>query len=210
MEWYLNGDKDIYEDAALLGDTTGDGVDANNFKRASLTMTVQPAGRGPQVMTVFLLFLALTTIATSLRVYCRAVLIKHLWGWDDALAVLAWVSLKCNICETGTDCKLIATVCVPCFLCHPRRLPRHRSACLGHTPTYRDRTRPQVVVALRATICTLQHVHQGQHSTDAATASRRRHPKDNPLCRSHSDRGLQCSIFLHLHLPVQSFTIFLD
>lgn len=56
------------------------------------TMALTPAGRGPQVMTVYLLFLSLSTIATAFRVYCRAVVIK-LFGWDDWLAVLAWVCM---------------------------------------------------------------------------------------------------------------------
>ncbi|KAI5370002.1 hypothetical protein Slin15195_G008800 [Septoria linicola] len=53
------------------------------------------AGRGPQVMGVFLLFLTLTTIATGLRVYCRAVVIK-LFGWDDWLALVAWILFVCH------------------------------------------------------------------------------------------------------------------
>ena len=50
-----------------------------------------PEGRGYEVMAVFLLFLALTTISCGLRVYCR-VYIQKAFGWDDRFAVFAWVS----------------------------------------------------------------------------------------------------------------------
>jgi hypothetical protein len=50
-----------------------------------------PAERGYEIMTVFLLFLALTTISCALRVYCR-VYIQKAFGWDDKFAVFAWVS----------------------------------------------------------------------------------------------------------------------
>lgn len=50
-----------------------------------------PEGRGYEVMAVFLLFLALTTISCALRVYCR-VYIQKAFGWDDRFAVFAWVS----------------------------------------------------------------------------------------------------------------------
>ncbi|EME40870.1 hypothetical protein DOTSEDRAFT_137132 [Dothistroma septosporum NZE10] len=57
-------------------------------------MAITPAGRGPQVMGIYLLFLILSTVATALRVYCRAVVIR-LFGWDDCLAVLAWAFFAC-------------------------------------------------------------------------------------------------------------------
>lgn len=53
-------------------------------------MTIQPAGRGPEVFATFALFLGLTTIATILRVYCRGFVIKQ-FALQDWLAVAAWV-----------------------------------------------------------------------------------------------------------------------
>jgi hypothetical protein len=53
-------------------------------------MTVPIAGRGPQVNAVVGLFLALSTVAISLRCYCRAIVVKS-FGIDDWFAVVAWV-----------------------------------------------------------------------------------------------------------------------
>ena len=53
-------------------------------------MTVPVAGRGPQLLAVYGLFTALTTITVALRVYCRGVLGKN-FGWDDGLTIIAWV-----------------------------------------------------------------------------------------------------------------------
>lgn len=55
-------------------------------------MTIAPAGRGVEVLAVYSLFLALTTVTVALRVYCRAH-IQKAFGTDDYFAVLAWVSL---------------------------------------------------------------------------------------------------------------------
>lgn len=54
-------------------------------------MTVPVAGRGPEILAVYGLFVALTTITVSLRTYCRAVIGSNSFGWDDGLALLAWV-----------------------------------------------------------------------------------------------------------------------
>lgn len=55
-------------------------------------MTVPIAGRGPEVLGVYGLFTALTTLTITLRIYCRAFASKHrAFGWDDTLALLAWV-----------------------------------------------------------------------------------------------------------------------
>lgn len=53
-------------------------------------MTVPVAGRGPQVLGVAGLFLALTTIAVGLRCYTRAFISKS-FGLDDWSALIAWV-----------------------------------------------------------------------------------------------------------------------
>lgn len=53
-------------------------------------MTVPVAGRGPQVLGVAGLFVALTTIAICLRCYCRALVVKS-FGLDDWCALAAWV-----------------------------------------------------------------------------------------------------------------------
>lgn len=53
-------------------------------------MAIKPAGRGPQVLGVYSLFLGLTTLAIGLRAYCR-VRIQRAFGWDDWFAVLGWV-----------------------------------------------------------------------------------------------------------------------
>jgi hypothetical protein len=51
--------------------------------------------RGPQLSGVSGLFLALTWIFVSLRIYCRLVIVKC-FGFDDFLAVIAQVSNLTN------------------------------------------------------------------------------------------------------------------
>lgn len=53
-------------------------------------MTIAPADRGIQVVTIYSFFAALTTITILLRTYCR-VYIQKAFGWDDWVAVFAWV-----------------------------------------------------------------------------------------------------------------------
>ena len=53
-------------------------------------MALQPAGRGPQIMAVYVFFLIICTVTTWLRVYCRVRIVKK-FGIDDGLAVIAWV-----------------------------------------------------------------------------------------------------------------------
>jgi hypothetical protein len=48
--------------------------------------------RGPQVSGVSTLFLVLTWIFVSMRIYCRLVIVKS-FGLDDYLAVIAQVSI---------------------------------------------------------------------------------------------------------------------
>ncbi|KPI43452.1 uncharacterized protein AB675_7061 [Cyphellophora attinorum] len=52
-------------------------------------MGVPLGGRGPQMIGVYTLFVALTTIAIVLRVYTRVLIVKT-FGIDDYLAVAAW------------------------------------------------------------------------------------------------------------------------
>lgn len=59
-------------------------------------MAIAPAGRGVEVLAVYSLFLALTTITVALRVYCRAH-IQKAFGWDDYFALISWVSLLSNL-----------------------------------------------------------------------------------------------------------------
>lgn len=58
-------------------------------------MTVPVAERGPQVLAVYGLFTALTTLALLLRAYSR-IAIARAFGWDDGLAIVAWVSRTAN------------------------------------------------------------------------------------------------------------------
>jgi hypothetical protein len=53
-------------------------------------MALAPAGRGIEILSVYSLFLCLTTITVALRVYCR-VHIQKAFGWDDWFATLSWV-----------------------------------------------------------------------------------------------------------------------
>jgi hypothetical protein len=53
-------------------------------------MAIEPAGLGPQVIGVYSFFLALTTVAITLRTYCRVYVLKN-FALDDWLAVTAWV-----------------------------------------------------------------------------------------------------------------------
>jgi hypothetical protein len=53
-------------------------------------MAISPGGRGPEVLAVYSLFLVLTTIFVSLRMYCR-LYIQKAFGWDDGFAAAAWV-----------------------------------------------------------------------------------------------------------------------
>lgn len=54
-------------------------------------MTISPGGRGPEVLAVYTLFLVLTTIFVSMRLYCR-LYIQKAFGWDDGFAAAAWVT----------------------------------------------------------------------------------------------------------------------
>ncbi|KAK5164637.1 uncharacterized protein LTR77_009843 [Saxophila tyrrhenica] len=58
-------------------------------------MTVPIAGRGPQILAVYGLFTALTTLTVSLRTYCRAFVGTNCFGWDDGLTVVAWIFFVC-------------------------------------------------------------------------------------------------------------------
>ena len=49
-----------------------------------------PSGRGPELISVFAAFLALTTVIVALRVYVRAKLVKN-FGADDWTAVIGWL-----------------------------------------------------------------------------------------------------------------------
>ncbi|KAF4633850.1 hypothetical protein G7Y89_g4263 [Cudoniella acicularis] len=53
-------------------------------------MTVPVGGRGPELLGIIGLFLALSTTAIVLRCYCRIVIVKG-FGLDDWFAVAAWV-----------------------------------------------------------------------------------------------------------------------
>jgi len=60
-------------------------------------MAIRPAERGPQVLAVCGLFLALSTLAVWLRVYCRT-RIQRAFGLDDWFALASWVRIiKQNI-----------------------------------------------------------------------------------------------------------------
>lgn len=52
-------------------------------------MAIAPAGRGYEVLGVFGLFLALTTLTVGLRAYCP-VRNQKAFGWDDWFAQLYW------------------------------------------------------------------------------------------------------------------------
>jgi hypothetical protein len=54
-------------------------------------MAISPGGRGSEVLAVYSLFLVLTTIFVSLRMYCR-LYIQKAFGWDDGFAAAAWVT----------------------------------------------------------------------------------------------------------------------
>lgn len=82
-------------------------------------MTVPVAGRGHQVLAVYGLFTSLTTLTIALRVYCRIIVAKHrAFGWDDILALIAWVSA----CSSFVHQKIRQTLTVApvqaFFVCH--------------------------------------------------------------------------------------------
>jgi hypothetical protein len=58
-------------------------------------MTIQPAGRGPQLVVLYSFFVGLTTVTVALRAYCR-VFVQKAFGWDDYFTVASWVSLPCK------------------------------------------------------------------------------------------------------------------
>lgn len=73
-------------------------LSADHFNEHRFDMTVPVADRGHEVLAVYGLFVALTTLTATLRVCCRAYLSKHqAFGWDDILALVAWVSLLCPL-----------------------------------------------------------------------------------------------------------------
>jgi hypothetical protein len=55
-----------------------------------INMTLKPAGRGPELIAVYSVFVGITTIAIALRVYCRVRLVKN-FALDDWLAIISWV-----------------------------------------------------------------------------------------------------------------------
>ena len=68
-------------------------------------MALKVAGRGPQVLAIYAVFAAITTVAMVLRVYTRVRLVKK-FGLDDWLALTAWASTcsalyneETNICR---------------------------------------------------------------------------------------------------------------
>jgi hypothetical protein len=65
-------------------------------------MGVTPAGRGIQMLGVYSTFVALTTIAVTLRVYCRSIIVKK-FGVDDYLAVASWVYLLTATQKANAD-----------------------------------------------------------------------------------------------------------
>lgn len=56
-------------------------------------MSYEPAGRGPQLISVYAAFAALTTVAVSLRVYVRLWLVKN-FGLDDWMMCFGWVGFR--------------------------------------------------------------------------------------------------------------------
>ena len=111
-------------------------------------MTVPVAGRGHVILAVYGLFTALTSISVGLRTYCRVWVVKSS-GWDDGLAVIAWVIPVVYAQKVQYRSYLRADACCADSLCHSRCLrnlrspPRHRSTCLEHPTAIRDLSRSQ-------------------------------------------------------------------
>ena len=57
-----------------------------------------PSGRGPELIGVYSMFVALTTIFVAIRVYVRTRLVKSV-GADDYTSVASWVSLTGMLIE---------------------------------------------------------------------------------------------------------------
>jgi hypothetical protein len=66
-------------------------LSANFASDRNDNMAISPGGRGPEVLAVYTLFLVLTTVFVSMRMYCR-LYIQKAFGWDDGFALCAWVS----------------------------------------------------------------------------------------------------------------------
>lgn len=49
-----------------------------------------PSGRGPELISVFVVFMVLSTVITALRVYVRTSMVKC-FGWDDWLSITGWL-----------------------------------------------------------------------------------------------------------------------
>lgn len=55
---------------------------------------IRPHGPALALVVVSMVGLALSYVAVGLRVWCRAIWLSNVWGWDDTLAVLGLVSLS--------------------------------------------------------------------------------------------------------------------
>jgi hypothetical protein len=53
-------------------------------------------GNGQSVFDLNVALMVITNILMILRLYVRGIMVKNL-GWDDLLAVVAWVNTPCNI-----------------------------------------------------------------------------------------------------------------
>lgn len=82
-------------------------------------MTIAPADRGVQVVTIYSFFAALTTITISLRLYCRIYIQKAL-GWDDWVAFFAWVrksqTCRCILLPTNTTVQVFFIIFASCAI----------------------------------------------------------------------------------------------
>ena len=131
------------------------GVASNTYSACCLNaqtlvkMAIEPAGLGPRVIGVYAFFLALTTVAITLRTYCRVYVLKN-FALDDWLAVTAWVrsSSRVTMIIVVTSMYTDIFVCsgplryLWCF-CHHRHAPWHRSTRMEHPPIHRNPSCPK-------------------------------------------------------------------
>jgi hypothetical protein len=68
--------------------------------------------RGPELLAVCSLFVAMAFVSVVLRCYVRLHLVKA-FGWDDGFMVLALVSRLRDMCKSRSDRFSFATSCSP-------------------------------------------------------------------------------------------------
>jgi hypothetical protein len=154
--------------------------------------------RGPQVSGVSALFLALTWIFISMRIYCRLVIVKC-FGLDDYLAVIAQVSILLILAKNSSvDVSQILFTFFTAFAItgvqygtgqHAQDIQPPSNIPIGLKVISNSQV-PRVlaeqfvvVVGMRTSLCPVQSRHQDEHLCLPAKDCRLKNSTGHPLHR---------------------------